>query len=532
MQKAVEIPAGKEYPWAMLYRPPDGKLWDTLLTMVGEQVHLFHLRKQNGLGHAVSDDWLCWSQRSVIPTAGPAGAWNEGFPPWTGCLVYHENRWRLFLGGEDADGVAGYGWLSSQDLDHWHDDLGRTVLKPDTRWYRRAPSPLGSMHAAWRDPCILRDETGVYHAFLCARRNEWSAQTTGACVAHATSTDLTHWQYHPPIADVGHELLFAEVPDVFRLGEYWYLLLLDHKWGGVGVETTERESPAGTFYLRSRNMTGPYHWPQEPLLIGCDDDQVGPWAARSLQVGEDRWLYFHHNARHSALGVPKRIMQTSNGDLYLERLGLLDKLAKPVDVVESPHATCSLDSGHWEGSGESLCGRAEVVGTTVRLARDLCDVQFACTITPDCRKAGVVLRSTGQPGESFFQQCRHGVSVWLDVQRRRVFVRREVYVPGLGWGRSMGDQMGKRPRHRRGQQVRWDLRTGRPVELHVELRDAFLEVYLNGRWAVSCTLDDHLDAGDIECTVEAGTARFDHIQLQEIPPMSPSSKELAAGTMS
>lgn len=513
----------------MLYRPPDGKLWDTLITRVAGKTHLFHLRGGDGLGHAISEDWLHWQARPNIPTAGPPGAWNEGFGPLTGCIVCHEGRWHLFIGGEGPDGRCRYGFLVSDDLDHWRDELGRAVLEPDPRWYRRERSPLGPMHAAWRDPCILRDEEGIYHAFLCARRNDWSAQDTGACVAHATSTDLIHWRCREPIADLGEHLLFAEVPDVFRIGDWWYLLVLDHKWGGVGVEPPGRQSPAGTFYLKSRRMTGPYHWPDEPLLIGCSDDQVGPWAARSVQVDAARWLYFHHNARHCALGVPKQIVQLPNGDLQLGRVGLLDPAGREVRFEAEPTSPCPHDTGRWRREDQALVGQADAAGTAIRVARDLRDVQLSCVITGEsCRKAGVVVRAAGAPGETFFQQGRRGLAVWLDFQRRRVLARPGVYVPGLGWGRSMGDQMGRRPEPRRGQEVSYPLEAGRSVELQVDLRDAFLEVFLDDRWVLTAHLDDHLDCGDVEWTVEAGTAAFAAGRLRELPPMTPSAIDLEA----
>jgi hypothetical protein len=511
----------------MLYRPTDGKLWDTLLAVVEGKVHLLHLRAQQGLGHALSEDWLHWTPLANIPAAGKEGSWNEGFGPWTGCLVSHEGRWHLFIGGQGPDGICAYGFLVSEDLEHWRDELGRAVLKPDPRWYQREPSSMGPMHAAWRDPCILRDRDGLYHAFLCARRPGWSAQDTGACVAHATSADLIDWQYHPPIAELGKDVLFAEVPDVFRIGDWWYLLLLDHKWGGVGVEQPGRQSPAGTFYLKSRSMTGPYTWPEKPLLIGCDDDQVGPWAARTLLVDDQRWLYFHHNARHSALAVPKRIVQGPEGDLHLQRLGLLESLGSEVKMVQPPRALCELDSGQWEPAPAGFTGRAEAAGSSVVVARDLCDLQLACTLRGQtCRKVGVVVRSAGGAGESFFQQGRSGIAVWLDFHERRVLARKEVYVPGLGWGRAMGDQMGKRPWRRRSQQAPWPLDRDQEVRLRLELRDAFLEVYLDETWVLSCTLDEHLHSGDVECTIEAGTGSFENLDIRELPPMATSSQEL------
>jgi hypothetical protein len=90
----------------------------------------------------------------------------------------------------------------------------------------------------------------------------------------------------------------------------------------------------------------------------------------------------------------------------------------------------------------------------------------------------------------------------------------------------MGDQMGKRPWRRRSQQAPWPLDRDQEVRLRLELRDAFLEVYLDETWVLSCTLDEHLHSGDVECTIEAGTGSFENLDIRELPPMATSSQEL------
>jgi glycosyl hydrolase family 32 len=508
----------------MLYRPADGQLWDTTLVHHEDWFHLFHLRDGKTLGHARSRDCVRWEPRELIDLRGPAGAWNEKGAPWTGCVVCHEGRFYLLAGGVAPDGIAAYGMWVSEDLDQWQPAGDSPVLRPELPHYRREASDLNVMHAAWRDPHILRDDAGWYHAFLCARTPECSADGTGAVVAHARSRDLRSWEYLPPIAHVGDRVLFAEVPDVFRMGDWWYLLLLDHGWGGTRINTPARNDQAGTFYLKSRRMEGPYEWPDEPLLIGCGDDMVGPWAARSLAVGQQRWLYFHHNGREKAFGLPKRIEQEPNGDLHLAYLPLLEALLRPVPGSQEPsaHGAKPCDLGEWSRSRDRLIGEAAATGTARVQAEALTDGEVVCEIvSKEAARAGVVIRAFGEHGHAMFEQSCTGLAIWLDFECGRVLLQDAAWVPGFGWGRHIGEQVGQDRKPHTIQEVSVPLQIGHPYRLRVLVRDEYVEVYLDDRWVISAS-DCPIRSGGVELALERGQAEFRDLAIQSLPPLVPS----------
>ncbi len=507
----------------MLYRPPDKVLWDTCLMRHEEWFHLFHLRHGKSLGHARSEDLVHWETLPTIDLTGPEGAWNQDGAPWTGCIVPREGRFYMLAGGPGPDGIPGYGLLVSDDLTGWEQLSDEAVLRPCPPHYQRQPSDLNVMHAAWRDPCVIRGEDGLYHAFLCARSPDWSAHDTGAVVAHARSRDLVDWDYLPPLAWVGDRVLFAEVPDVFRVGNWWYLLFLDHGWGGTRVNSPARNDMAGTFYLKSRSLEGPYEWPDEPLLIGGDGDRLCPWAARTIEVDDERWLYFH-NAGGSppAFGLPKRIEQATNGDLSLSYLPLLSSVEEslPVDVSEVVSHRKPQDRGRWTASDETIEGRADATGTAAVVSDGLADCRLACRVRSDtAARAGLVLRSHGQPGTNLFEQKNRGLVVWLDFERGRLAAERCAWVPGFGWGRPVGDQMGHHKEPDIIQRVRCDLPRDRWHSLRALVRDAFLEVYLEDRWMLTLEVGSHAGSGNVELTVERGRAEFRDLSLAALPPL-------------
>ncbi|MFO8008866.1 MAG: hypothetical protein R6V05_14155 [Candidatus Brocadiia bacterium] len=502
----------------MLYRPSDGTLWDTFLMREDGWFHLFHLRGGKTLGHARSRDLLHWDARPLIDLVGPPGAWNENGAPWTGCIVRHEGRFHMLAGGPGPHGIPGYGLLVSDDLDRWEQVSPDPVLTPQPPHYRRRPSDLHVMHAAWRDPCVIRRE-GHYHAFLCARSPEWSADDTGALVAHARSGDLRTWEYLPPLARVGDRVLFAEVPDVFRIGDWWYLMFLDHGWGGARLNSPARADIAGTFYMKSRSFEGPYQWPEKPLLIGCGDDRMGPWAARSLAVDDERWLYFHHAGQQPAFGLPKRIEQNEDGDLWLAYLDLTGPIEQELEIGPAPPKP--EDPGSWTESGDTLVGRAGATGTALIVADAVADVRLTCEVKGEgAARAGVVVRSTGAPGTGLFEQENRGLAVWLDFERRRLVAERCTWVPGFGWGRHVLDQMGHDETQRRRQQMRLELPEQQWLGLRLMARDRFLEVYLQERWMLTLDTGEHVGAGGVELALERGQAGFRNLSLASLPPLA------------
>ncbi len=504
----------------MLYRPPDGSLWDTTLVQHEGWFHLFHLRGGETLGHARSRDWVQWETLAPVNLVGPAGAWNEKGAPWTGCIVRHEGRFHMLAGGPGPDGIPGYGLLVSDDLERWQLLGEQAVLAPEPPHYRREPSAVHFMHAAWRDPMILQDAAGWYHAFLCARRPAWSADDTGTIVAHARSRDLRQWEYLEPLADLAGRVVFAEVPDVFRLGEAWYLLLLDHGWGGTRIDTPARKDQSGTFYLRGPRMDGPYDWPAEPLLIGCSDDMVGPWAARSLAVGQQRWLYFHHNGRRKAFGLPKRIEAQPDGTLALSYLPLLEPLMTPVPPAMERPAPKPHDLGLWNRHDGGWVGQAAATGTACPVAQAVTDGEVTVRITArEAGRAGLVVRATREAGQHMFDQPSRGLAVWLDFTAGRLMLQDVAWVPGFGWGRHVGEQMGQDRGPHTLQQLALALRPGQPYGLRVLFRDEYIEVYLDDRWMLSASACP-IAAGRVELALERGQARFDALAVRTLPPLA------------
>ncbi|MDH7571218.1 MAG: beta-fructofuranosidase, partial [Armatimonadota bacterium] len=103
---------------------------------------------------------------------------------------------------------------TSPDLIHWTKDPTNPILYADPARYE--PDD-------WRDPFVFwNEEAGEFWMLLAARLRRGPSHRRG-CIALAASPDLMHWTIRDPFWAPG--LYYThECPDLFRLGEWWYLV--------------------------------------------------------------------------------------------------------------------------------------------------------------------------------------------------------------------------------------------------------------------------------------------------------------------
>lgn len=151
---------------------------------------------------------------------------------------------------------------SSTDLIHWTKTTEKLVI-PQTGY-----DPM-----EWRDPFVFWNEDAQeYVMILGSRKLDGKKIRTGRTV-YFTSKDLKQWDFK---GDFWAPNLFYmhEMPDIFKLGDYWYLL------------TTEYSDKCKTIYRMSKSLDGPW-------LAPIDDafDGRAYYAARSYSGGNNRYLF-------------------------------------------------------------------------------------------------------------------------------------------------------------------------------------------------------------------------------------------------
>jgi beta-fructofuranosidase len=151
---------------------------------------------------------------------------------------------------------------TSDDLVHWTKTDRKLVV----------PQP-GYDPDDWRDPFVLWDEAiGAWRMILGARTVEGDRVLTGRTVSF-TSVDLDEWAFDGDFYAPGLYSMH-EMPDVFKMGDWWYLL------------TTEYSDKSKTVYAMSRSLSGPWIVPDDDAFDGR-----AYYAARSAADGDRRFLF-------------------------------------------------------------------------------------------------------------------------------------------------------------------------------------------------------------------------------------------------
>ena len=517
----------------MLFRPARPWLmWDSWLFEWQGTFHLFYAERhqetrRERIAHLVSADLVRWQPRPSIPVQGKAGEWDHGAIGGikTGMVVHHAGQFYMLIGATHKD-IDLVGVHTSSDLDNWTPYPGNPVMGPQGPHYLARSTPPLFGRVDWRDPAItFRQDTGTYHAVLCARAPVWGHESTGAVVAHVRSEDLIHWEHLPPIDAPTGQFYGTEVPEIFELDGRHYLLFAASSRVGIQLNTATREQVLGTVYMIGERFEGPYALPADYLLIGSGYHKSTAWCGRTIPYQDGRLLYHHIQADPPTFGAPKRIRTDEDGRLYLQYMPVLEELETGV-LCQPPGPTPCFeveDFGDWRRQEDRLVGKAAVMRSTCRIARDVADLHLTCRIwSNSCAQAGLILRSAE----------RRAVLIALNFERQRleIGIGRETGVGKFryhwlaGWGTDVdpdpGDGPTNKPHPDHKDDYRCSLAHGRPYPLRCFARDEHFEVYLDDRWVFTAVFDEAAKSGDVELFVERGEASFSDLRLANIEPLA------------
>lgn len=502
----------------MIYRPAKpSRLWDTWLFEWSGQFHLFFLETIKStwdhVGHAISNDLVHWETCPSIPTKGKPGQWNSEVA-LTGMVVPHQDKFYMFVGSVFNKSQV-IGVYISDDLYNWKHYYGNPVMSPQGPHYITEASPAFGDSVDWRDPCIsYRQEDKHYHALLCARRPKVSHDNTGAVIAHLKSKDLLNWEYLPPIEADLSKFYHAEVPDIFKLNNKYYLLFSTFSAGGIKLNTPSRKRAAGSFYMISDNIDGPFVLPEDYLLIGAGLSKMGPYVGRTIPYDNGRLLY-HHIQNPTETGPafcsPKMIQVKIDDSLFLKYMPVLEKLEteniyESIDDIKLPKCK---DMGLWQCHQGKICGTAEAWGTSCTIAESLSDVHIKFKLKSDAARTGLALRS----------KASKGVLVALDFINQQLEIGCMRYNKTTGWGPDI-DAVVNHKNYEPWDICKKKLNKNINYELRCFVRSEFFEVYLNDEWVFTVALNESPESGDIELFVEHGKTEFSDLTLALIEPMA------------
>ncbi len=466
--------AGKEDAMPIFYRPTDGVAADFIPFYHDGRYHLFYLkdyRDREGHGEGtpwfqiVTEDFVTFEEWGEALARGAVES--RDLYVFTGSVIAAEGQFHIFYTGHNhhrkAAGFPMEGVMHAVSFDL------KTWTKDDGFWFE---PPAGYEPHDWRDPFVFwNDEAGEYWMLLAARKTNGPSRNRG-CTALAASPDLKIWEVREPFWRPD-EYYTHECPDLFRIGDWWYL-----------VYSTFSERCV-THYRMSRSLSGLWLAPANDTFDGR-----AYYAAKTAGDGQRRFVFGWLPTRGGENDdggwewggelVVHELIQQSDGTLTIR---------PPETVLGAFTIEQSLTPkpilGAWDGLAADAVARHSLLA--LGAMPEECLIEATVTMEPGTYAAGLLLRAD-DAFDGYYQ-------VRLDPANGRMVIDR--------WPRP-GDQpfMVERPLR---------IAPGESVTLRVIVSGSNLVVYA-GDAALSCRIYDHR-AGGLGLFVTEGTARFDAVRV-------------------
>jgi beta-fructofuranosidase len=467
------------------YSPQDAAVGDVIPFYANGEFKLFYLhnwRVPNALER--EHGWYLLGTQDFVQYQeyGPCK-----IPGGTGSVIEVDGLYHLFycIFPEGRQIVC---HATSSNLLHWkkhpEEDFG-----PDPEYY--APQD-------WRDPFVFWNEAANEYWMLLAARTR-SSYSRGGCVGLCVSNDLQHWQAKPPIYAPNLYLSAPECPDLFQIGDWWYLVYSTY---------TDRFV---TQYRMSRSVDGPWIAPTEAALDGR-----AFYAAKTGSDGEKRFLFGWNPTRTENVFewnppgyagkdfntwdwgghlVVHEIVQATDGTLQVR---LPDRVAAQFQHEQLIRLRPML--GDWSRVEERYTAVSPnsfscAIGESLPAC---CLVSARFQFTPDTRRLGMIVRAS--------EKLDKGYQIQFEPDRSRVVIKSNVF-PDEHGGKILPYEVElERP---------LALQANQDYSLNLVIDDTICEIYINDQVAMSTRMYD-LQEGHLAVFVVDGEASFRNIMVKTL----------------
>lgn len=240
------------------YQPDGAWVGDVIPWQEDGVFHLFHLHEtrhvpKEGMPwrRVVTENLVDFHEAGeAISSGGPSA---DDFNVYTGSIVLADDgTHHAFYTGQNPAKTGDDG-LPLQLVMH------ATSRDGMNSWLRHPADTFGATagyeSADWRDPFVFWDEDAqIWRMLITARHADGPTRRRGV-IAQCTSRDLSNWEPAPPFWDP-RRYLAHECPEVFKWGEWWYLVF------------SEFSDAFTTRYRMSRSLHGPWIVPEHDTIDG------------------------------------------------------------------------------------------------------------------------------------------------------------------------------------------------------------------------------------------------------------------------
>jgi beta-fructofuranosidase len=455
------------------YKPKGGRVGDVIPFFSNGQFQIFHLHKADGIRydttwHQVStNDFVHFTELGEMLGAG--GPEDQDRSVATGSVIESGGRYHAFYTGFNTPRKAdrpeqGVLHAVSDDLVKWRKIPVDTFYAPEAIYERDD----------WRDPFVFWNEEAKEYWMLVAARLKIGPKRRRGCTALCTSKDLTKWEVKPPFWSPG--LYYThECPDLFRMGDWWYLVF------------SEFSESSQTRYRMSRNISGPWITPEIDTF-----DTRALYAAKTASNGKTRFLFGWNPLRAGGRDdgewewggnlVVHQLVQRPTGELDVT-------VPETIDETFDQHMPLDIRSalGHCENGKDwtKIDNPGSFGVATVAPIQSRCKVAATIDFAAGCRSFGLMLKLLDDLDTCYYVRFE-------PANNRVVFDR---------WPRP-----GDIP-YMTGLERSLKLTPGESIEVQVIVDGTIAEVYISGKVAMSARMYSH-DQGLFGIFVDEGSATF------------------------
>jgi len=350
----------------------------------------------------------------------------------------------------------------------------------------------------WRDPHVFWNEESQEYWMLIAARVKGPSNRKG-CIALCVSQDLKNWDIKEPLYAPNINVGAHECPDIFKMGEWWYLLYSAY---------TDK---FGTFYRVSKSPNGPWITPEVDTFDGR-----AFYAAKSANDGHDFYIFGWNPTKTDNIFKWNPEAYSGNdyntwdwgGNLVVHQLvqevdGTLNvKVPDKIDKKFSKYITESFDPviGEWFINENNLSISSKY-SFSCALAGEMprvCKLEGTLKYKSNTKALGFVLRADTNVDKAYYFR--------LEPDRNRVVFRSHIMESEEG-----------------GKTLPYEVEIERPINLvpnkeyvvKIFVDDTICEFYLNDKIALSTRIYD-IEKGKWGVFISEGEADFNLLSLSVI----------------
>ncbi len=182
---------------------------------------------------------------------------------------------------------------------------------------REPPAPFrfhAWPHIDCRDLAVVKNPSGDgWLGYVMMRRKGQADAFHSSCITLCRSQDLVPWEVGDPVCTPNRFNCF-EVPDVFQLGDKWYLIALTGDGYGQSRRWSDPHVTAATIVFQADRAEGPFEEIKDNLLLASTGQQG--YSARTVaRQGERLMLYTRVSEPYARLAWPVKLEPRVGGGL-------------------------------------------------------------------------------------------------------------------------------------------------------------------------------------------------------------------------